>query len=178
MTPTAEFSHIVSVQPWPSEAIAIALTASDAECERLRKRFDLVEIKSLKAVGKIEKDGGDLVLDGELDADVVQTCVATLKPVPSRIKTSFRRRYRRNVDEGAISSREGNEILGDDEEDVDVLEGDHIDVGEVVAEEFYLALDPYPRAKDADFVLAEIQGVMGDDEAKAEQSPFAKLRRH
>ena len=54
--------------------------------------------------------------------------------------------------------------------------GDQLDLGEILAEELSLALDPYPRAPDADQRLAEFSGD-GNDAA----GPFealARLRRH
>lgn len=177
MTPTAEFSHIVTVEPWPLEAITIELVATVEECERLKKRFDLVDCKALKAIGKIEKADHELVFDGTFEADVVQTCVATLKPIASTVKASFERRYRQGGDDMDGRSQ-GDDALDNDEVDVEILREGHIDAGEVVAEEFYLALDPYPRADDADLVMAEVQGVLGRDDDEQPDNPFAKLRRH
>lgn len=178
VTPTTEFSHIVTVEPWPAEAIAVKLAASDMECQRLKLRFDLIALRSLEAFGQIEKVGDALVFSGRLEADVVQACVATLKPVASAVKASFERRFRRGDDDGA-GYGQGETVLDDDDEvDVEVLDQDHIDVGEVIAEEFYMALDAYPRAEDADVVMAEMQGALGQDGSQAQDNPFAKLRRH
>lgn len=177
MTPTTEFSHIVTIEPWPADGIVVDLAATGVECNLLKKRFDLVDLTSLRAFGKIEKAGDEFVLDGVIEADVVQSCVATLKPVASTMKTPFERRYRRSDDIMPATVRHG---AVDDEEalDIDSLTEDHIDVGEVIAEEFYLALDPYPRAGDADLIMAELQGREGPDGEVVSDNPFAKLRRH
>lgn len=177
MTPSTEFSHIVTIEPWPAEGIAIELAASDVECQRLKERFDLVDLTSLRASGRIDKAGDELVFGATLEAEVAQACVVTLKPVPSLVKTSFERRFRRGDDESSIKGR-GEILLEEDEADIEVLEQDQIDVGEVIAEELYLALDPYPRAGDADLVMAEVRETFGQDVDEVPDNPFAQLRRH
>ncbi len=117
-----------------------------------------------RAFGRIETAGDELVFDARLEAEVVQACVATLKPVPAVVKTSFERRFRRG-DEASSTQGRSEIVLEGDDADIDVLETDHIDIGEVIAEEFYLALDPYPRAEDADVVMAEVRGPLGQDDA-------------
>ncbi len=177
MTPTIEFSHIVAIDPWPAAGIAVDLEATVAECRGLKERFDLIDLPSLKASGKIEKDGEGLVFDGTLRADVVQICVVTLKPVPSVVKAFFERRYRQG-DDAASDGGQGEAALDGDDADIDVLDRDFIDIGEVIAEEFCLALDPYPRAQDADVALADVQGTLDQDGSALPDGPFAKLRRH
>jgi uncharacterized metal-binding protein YceD (DUF177 family) len=175
VTPTTEFSHIVTVEPWPEDGLMVDVAATDVECRRLKERFDLVDLRALKASGAIRRAGDELVFKGRLEAEVVQACVATLKPVPAVVNAPFERRFRRH-DKAASTSRRREVDLLDGEADVEILETDHIDVGDVIAEEFYLALDPYPRAGDADLVLAEGEGARRDDDAS--DHPFAKLRRH
>ena len=186
MTPTSELSRIVVIDPWPADGVPVDVVATGAECQRLQERFDLVELKSLKASGKIERAGDGLVFEGALEAEVTQSCVVSLAPVPSIVKTSFQRRFIRRLEGDGQGLQGGlggvapvlDEIsLHGDDADVDILEADHIDVGEVIAEEFYLALDSYPRAKDADVVMAEVQGTLNQDDVSSE-SPFSKLRRH
>ncbi len=177
MTPTSEFSRIVTIEPWPADGIAVDVIATDAECQLLKERFDLVGIKSLKALGKIERAGDGLLFDGTLEAEVTQSCVVSLAPVPSIVKTSFQRRYLQS-EHGTTELDPDDADIDGDEADTDILEGDHIDVGEVIAEEFCLALDSYPRAKDADAVMAEVQDVLNQDDVPLPDSPFAKLRRH
>jgi len=153
VTPAGEFSHKVTVDPWPEDGVIVELTATAAECEALRARFDLVDLPSLSASVGIEKEMMELVLTGTIEAVVAQTCVVTLKP-------------------GKAEGQEEEAI------DIDLLEGDEIDVGEAIAEEFYLALDPYPRSADADQALAEIQAKTGTKPGDRPASPFEKLRQH
>lgn len=178
MTPTGEFSHKVTVNPWPDDAIVVELTATAAEREALRSRFDLVDLPSLSASLGIERKMTDLVVAGTIEAVVAQTCVVTLKPVKSALEVPFERHYRRSETHEKLLAADDAAAAGEEELDVDLLEGDEIDVGEAVAEEFYLALDPYPRSGDADQVLEDIktkEEMALDGDVK---NPFEKLRRH
>lgn len=178
MTPLGEFSHKVTVNPWPEDGIAVELTATPAQRDALKARFDLVELPSLSASAGIEKTVTDLVLAGTIEATVAQACVVTLKPVRSSLQVPFERRYRRQ-DVHAKMIAAGDAAKTDDEAiDIDLLEGNEIDIGEAIAEEFYLALDPYPRSGDADQALEDIRTKTdaGADDEPA--NPFAKLRQH
>ena len=178
MTPTGEFSHKVTVNPWPEDNIMVELTATPAEREALKQRFDLVGLPSLSASVGIEKKMTDLVLAGTIEAVVEQTCVVTLKPVMSSLEVPFERRYRRHETHAKLMSAGGDEMRDEEMIDIDVIEGDDIDVGEAVAEEFYLALDPYPRVPDADQTLKEFGAEAGVGIGDQTDNPFEKLRRH
>lgn len=178
MTPTVEFSHKVTVNPWPEDGIKVELTATAAEREALRSRFGLVDLQSLFASVGIEQGVMELVLAGQIEAVVAQHCVVTLKPVTSRLNVPFERHYRRReVHEKMVTA---GETLASDADDIDIdfLEGDEIDIGEAVAEEFYLALDPYPRGADADQALEAIKASAETEPNTGAGSPFEKLRRH
>jgi len=178
VTPAGEFSHKVTVDPWPEDGVIVELTATAAECEALRARFDLVDLPSLSASVGIEKEMMELVLTGTIEAVVAQTCVVTLKPVTSLLEVPFSRRYCRRDDYEKLTAPGKAEGQEEEAIDIDLLEGDEIDVGEAIAEEFYLALDPYPRSADADQALAEIQAKTGTKPGDRPASPFEKLRQH
>ncbi len=178
MTPAGEFSHKVTVYPWPEDGVVVELTATAAEREALKARFDLADLQSLSASVGIEKKVMELVLAGTIEAVVAQTCVVTLKPVTSSLEVPFERHYRRReVHEKMIAAGEAVSVE-DDDVDVDILEGDEIDLGEAVAEEFYLALDPYPRSADADRTLEEIGAKADIGLVDKPANPFEKLRKH
>ncbi len=178
MTPTVEFSHKVTVNPWPEDGIQVELTATAAERDALRSRFDLIDLQSLNASIGIEQGVMELVLAGRIEAVVEQNCVVTLKPVTSSLDVPFERHYRRReIHEKMVAA--GETLASDaDDIDIDLLEGDEIDIGETVAEELYLALDPYPRGADADQALEAIKASADTEPDSGAKSPFEKLRRH
>ncbi len=177
MTPTVEFSYIVTIEPWPADGIALDLVATEAELRYLASRFDLADVTALKASGRIEQTSDGLVLSGALEADAVQTCVVTLKPVACAVNVTFQRRFRRRDEQGLEGDLDEIQLDGV-EADIDVIESNEINIGEVIAEEFCLALDPYPRADDADRYMSEVQGTLDKEAEQNAENPFAKLRRH
>jgi uncharacterized metal-binding protein YceD (DUF177 family) len=154
LLPTNEFSRSVAIEPLPDGGIAVDVTADAAERRALARRFDLLEVRSLRGHGRLERDDdpAEVVLRGWLEAEVVQECVVSLEPVPARLCQTVERRYRRS---GAPPSEPerfqpaGVIDLDDGEDEVDPLSGPEIDLGESFAEELGLALDPYPRAPGA-----------------------------
>ena len=81
--------------------------------------------------------GGFYRLAADFEADVVQACTITLEPVPSRLAESFTLTYGPAEDEGEI-------VLDGDSETVEPLDDGVIDIGEAVAQQLSLALDPFP----------------------------------
>ena len=95
MTPTNEFSRRLAIDPWPDDPITVDVSADTTERQALADRFDLLAVRSLRGRGRLERGSapGQLVLRGELEADVVQTCVISLEPAPARIRQRIERRY-------------------------------------------------------------------------------------
>lgn len=177
MTPVIEFSHIVSIEPWPDDGIIVDLSANAVELSALKNRLDLVDLHSLSASGRIEKAATAFVLKGTIEAEIVQSCVVTLQPVASTLQTPFERHYRPRAIHEKMAASEPVTVSLDETADIDILDGDAIDVGEAIAEEFFLALDPYPRAAHADRFLADMQGT-ADPATDTTDNPFEKLRQH
>lgn len=135
------------VDPWPSGGIEIAFEASEAECQALAARFDLVALGRLSGRARLERirGGGTIRLTGRLEADVVQSCIVSLEDVPARIAEDFGCRFTRALESDDMSW----------EDDVELLAGAEIDLGEVFAQQLGVALDPYPRAEGAGVLVAE-----------------------
>jgi uncharacterized metal-binding protein YceD (DUF177 family) len=164
---TPEFSRPVPLGELSPQERRYEVEAAEAERAALAKRFGLEAIGRLKAaVGlRSETAGRRVRLKAHFEAEVVQSCVVTLEPVPARLEGDFEVLYDRAVEPP------GREVVIDSG-DVDVvpLEGDTIDIGEAVAEELSLSLDPYPRASGAEIEGAEPAGDAG-------HRPFEMLAR-
>jgi uncharacterized metal-binding protein YceD (DUF177 family) len=104
--------------------------------------------------------------EAELTADIVQSCVVTLEPVPSHLalrvgRTLHLTRLPQGIsaaDEQSPASDEGREEIQDS----------HYDLAGPLLEEFLLAIEPYPRCP----------GVVFEPPADAArpESPFAVLK--
>lgn len=174
---TNEFSRPVVIEPWPDGGIVADLTAEAAERRALARRFDLLDLGLLRAGGRLERTmEHEIRFSGWFEAEVVQTCVLSLEPVPATLRERFERRYRRVTESTARVARL-ERIAPDDEDEAEIVTGATIDLGEAVAEELALALDPYPRAPDAERLIARELGFEVESEVAQPVDPrFAVLQ--
>ncbi len=136
---TPEFSRRVRL---PAETKRVTLTATPAECAALAGRFAILGIAALKAeLILVPETGGAVRARGSIAARVTQACVVTLEPVEQDVAAPL----------DLVILPEGTLPSDDDPDSPDEIEsaGGFVDLGEAVAEQLALALDPYPRAPDA-----------------------------
>jgi uncharacterized metal-binding protein YceD (DUF177 family) len=160
MTAASEFSRPVEISRLPESATEMTIAATPAECAALAQRFSLLALNRLEAALRLEWVAGRLLrLEATLSAEVVQECVVTLEPVRSRVEDGFVLLYG--------SAAEASELmLRADEPVIEPIVDGRIDLGEAVAQQLSLAIDPFPRASGAAAPSAS-------DEAMA--SPLAAL---
>jgi uncharacterized metal-binding protein YceD (DUF177 family) len=151
-----EFSRPVAVTHLTGP-VERRIVADEAERAALARRFSLVALESLEAEVRLVPLALGVRLEADFSAAVVQECVLTLEPVHNHIQERFSLLYGEAAD--------GSE-LDPEAELVEPLQGEEIDIGEAVAQQLSLALDPYPRAPGA--VLPEHPEPLRD-------SPFAGL---
>ena len=164
-----EFSRVVDVGALGETELVREIAAGIEERVALAKRFGLVSIGCLSAAYRLKRVGdGTFSLTCRLRADVVQECVVSLAPVEARIEESFAATYLR----APVSAGERVVSLSIESDDPpEAITSDEIDVGEAVAQQLGVLLDPYPRAPGASIdYLAPSQ----PDSARAE-GPFAAL---
>lgn len=153
-----EWSFGIETADIGPEPRAVAIEAGPAEREALARRFGLLEIFSLRAEMTLCREGRAIHVTGQVEADVVQPCIATLEPVPGHVAETFEAWYA-DADETLSFARARQErerrtgqadtpVL-DEREDPEPLIGGVIDLGELAAQYLSLGLDPYPRAADA-----------------------------
>lgn len=164
-----------------NEPKTLELVATPAECAALARRFAIPGIGSFKAALTLTvENGGTVRARGRIRAAVTQECIVTLDPVDQRV-------------DAAVDLRilpDGVPPTDDDPDSPDEIEsaGGFIDLGEAMAEQLALALDPYPRHPEAT-LPAELAASGLDAEAPAAQraaeplpgdsrpNPFAALAR-
>lgn len=145
-----EFSRLMHVNDIPEEGITLTVEATAAEREALACRFDTVAIESLTGEIALYPEQGRTCwqVEGRIRGQVVQRCVVTLNPVRAESDFTFERRYVTRTSGGTRKDirHQGEVVLTLDQDDApELLTGGVIDVGEIVAEEFGLALNPFPR---------------------------------
>ena len=175
MMVTPELSRPMTVETLRRTAPGLAITATPAECAALARRFGLIAIDRLTARIDLSAADDGLRVRGTLDAAVTQRCIATDAPVAATIATPIDIRCV-PIARLEVSEAEAEVELSDVDLDVVGYDGRSIDLGELVADSLALALDPWPRAKDADRVL-RAHGVLSEDEVHgAAFSGLAALR--
>jgi uncharacterized metal-binding protein YceD (DUF177 family) len=165
--PAAEFSRPIDVAGLGDRAQSHAIAANPAERAALVRRFGLHALSRLEAQLSLRRRGErNVELSGDFAAELEQVCVVSLEPVPAEIRRSFRQIYSADLPAESLG-----EVVVDADEEEDAPEplGSTIDLGEAVAQQLAVALDPYPRRPDAQ--LPEI----GAPAAAAEDGAFAAL---
>ena len=154
-----------------------SMAATAEERQGLAERFGLLSLNGLEADLEIVSAGtsGRFLLKGNLRAEVTQQCVVTLEPVDASIEEPFEIILGWSPVRGEGDGIDSGEF-DPDEDFVEIGAGDGLDLGEMVAQQLSLALDPYPRKPDAHL---EKGWRIGPDEAESEDrvSPFSVLRK-
>jgi uncharacterized metal-binding protein YceD (DUF177 family) len=157
----SELHRPIAVDRIGAAEFDVFVEATPAECAALAIRMKLPEIAALRCQFRLERDSADsLLAHGHLVAHVVQTCVVSLEDFAGIVEDRFTVRF----------VEAGQETVDNDPESLDEIAfvDGILDLGEVAAEQLALALDPYPRAPDAE---------MPDISDEQVAHPFAALER-
>jgi uncharacterized protein len=133
--------------------------------------------KPLRVKIRIEKAGDKYVFDGELEGNILTSCDRCLEPYSHDIKTSFHLFL-------AIQNPETGEAeieLLEDEMEVDFVEGEEIDLKNIVREQIYLSLPIKSICADSCLGLCPTCGInlnMGNCQCRSEKGHpgFLKLK--
>ena len=151
-----EFSRPVDLARLGGGAMRFDIAADANERADLARRFGLVSLDRLEARVELSREAGATIrFRATLSADLVQSCVVTLDPVANRVDDEFSL---------LLGDPDDPAALDPDAELIEPLEDGRVDLGEVVAQQLSLAMDPYPRAP----------GVAPAD-GEGRPSPFAAL---
>ena len=173
----SEIERLVDLERMGPNGTAIEIVASDSERAALAKRFGFLGLPAFSARVTVDHTmGGQVVVEGRLRGRLVQACVLTLEPVPQDLDEAFRIVFRQDLaDEHDPES--GEAVLNSQADAPEPLEGNVLDVGEIVAEQLSLAADPYPRRPGVKLEDVLPKGKSGGRPEKPEprRNPFAKL---
>ncbi|PCJ71462.1 MAG: hypothetical protein COA62_02380 [Rhodobiaceae bacterium] len=174
------FSRVVLRDDVPAAGLRLKLDADSAACAVVAERLGLLSIDSLSTQVEVfpwRKMG--LTVEGTFSADVTQACVVSLEPVQASLSQTFVLRYRPLVLEGEGNREVAVNPLEDEPEN---LPEAGIDLGEIVAEQLVLALDPYPkapehvRAKAAHKPMVGAEDVGSSETLGKKDNPFDVLK--
>lgn len=141
--PPPEFSRPIDIKRLPALGAHEKLKATAAECEGLARRMNIPAIHALAAdLHARPWRGGGVKVKGTLNTEIEQVSVISLELFRQRLSVPVERYYLPKAPEA------------EDDDSIDVISGDYIDLGELVAETLALELDPYPRKPGESFVSA------------------------
>ena len=129
----------------PRAALRFELVPDAPTRHEVAAALGLEKLRKLRFAGELRPLGRrDWELVATLGATVVQPCVVSLQPVPTRIDERVERRFLADFVEP-----EGDDIETPEDVNAEAL-GSVIDVGAVAIEALTLALPPFPRAESAE----------------------------
>ena len=179
-----EFTRSVGVAGL-GQGKTLTLTATETERVGLMNRFDLESLSLFEAAITVRPVLGDarradwVQATGKLRAEYAQRCVVTLQPVPQRLDLDLNLTF---APMAALADDQiGSEIVIDpyQTDDPDPIENGKIDLGEAIAQQFAIALDPYPKAPGAEisqqYQVDRDEKVDDFRENQEKFSPFANL---
>ncbi|MBT4464110.1 MAG: DUF177 domain-containing protein [Rhodospirillaceae bacterium] len=173
MSETREFSRLFDCERLGTVDFTMQTEANMDERAALAKRFDLLDLSELTVDAVISPSKkGQIRLSGSFKAQLTQACVVTLKPVESQIEATFERIFSEKTEAWYGSESEPDEDgAGMQKEPPEPLIEGCLDVGEVVAEQLSLEMNPFPRVAGAEFEGSKND----DDDDDGPESPFAVL---
>lgn len=153
-------------------------TLGDGDCRVLAERFELLDVTSASYNFSVlrKKNPQGYHLTGKVSGNVVQACARTSEPIQTAVSEQF------DVfccTATQLSEQDSlDELVDWDEKDVESIDGDFIQIGEIVAQYFGLAINPYLTGTDSESDVRHSSGieVLTEDEAKRRASPFSVLK--
>lgn len=160
----SEFTRMIDLRGIGSEPLR--LEASAEERAALAGRFALVAVKSFSAEVTLVPNGTKVTADGRIKAEIVQSCAVSGEDLAASIDEPVHLHF-----VPAIRASRPEEIELEAEE-LDEIEytGTAFDLGEALAQELALAIDPFATGPAADRARQEA-GLAGE----AASGPFAAL---
>ncbi len=135
----------IEIDQLTSEPLHVSLIASDDDKPALAQRFDVPRVDRLRGDLEVIKSGDVIRVTGRIAAGLGRTCVVSLEPMDETIDEEFE----------VLFTVERPQEAGGDEVAMDLdapepIDGDRLDLGEVVLEQLVLAMSPHPRREGAE----------------------------
>lgn len=166
--PPPEFSRPFALARLSGAERVIRISASPEECAALARRFDLPEIAELRGEFRLTRRGRvRVVAEGRITARFTRICVVTLDPFEASLDQDFLLHFVPEGEDNPDPDPERPEEMG--------YAGDVIDLGEALAQELALSLDPLPRHPRLGPRGSEDIHIGGTEEAENARRPFAGL---
>ncbi|WP_425065746.1 YceD family protein [Reyranella sp.] len=168
---------MVDLEKLGNSGAALDISTSESERAALAKRFGFLDLPAFSARVSVDrKPGGQIIVEGRLKGRIVQACILSLDPVTQELDDAFRLVFAENLTEDR-DPESGEALLNAQGDAPEPLEGNMLDVGEIVAEQLSLTADPYPRRPGIKLedVLPKPKGGARRSAPEQRRHPFAGL---
>lgn len=169
------FSRPLRVDAIPGSGVEQTIEAGAEERAALAKFIGLPAIARLVARFALRPLGRGVVrVQGEVHAEVTQTCVVTLEPFDATLDELVDVRFADSPRELPERRAAGAESATEEESPDPIIDG-KIDLGALAAEFLVLGLDPWPRKPGTEF--ARPQNAAPQDAPQQDAPPQAGRRK-
>ena len=173
-----KLDYPISISKLPSASDTIILKTDETTNDLLAQACAVDLINNLEAKFRFKrwrKHG--VSVSCSFHAEIQQQCIATLVPVDSHLSESFERQFlpERSSDYKMPEIIDGEMVLDPEADLPDIIEGDTINLWDVLIEEMILVIDPFPRAEDAP-AQAEITVEVDQQPDEPTHKPFSDLK--
>lgn len=162
--PETVFSLPVSLSALPAAGRTFDLVPDPATRAAIAARLGVPAVERLSGRILLAPEPGGYRLAGRVEAALSRVCVVTLEPLSETVDERFTLRF---ASGGGAVAEDADPTL--DEDAPEPLDGDSLDIAEMLVQQLALAMTPYPRRPDASFASAEFGESL-------EKSPFAVLK--
>lgn len=167
-SPPHGFRRTVSVGKIGDAGLVQTVEVAKPDREKIAQYLELVSIESLVAEVTLARwRGKGVKVTGTFKADVTQSCVVTLDPLPVHVEGAFERRFA-PLDNPSTEETPQEIFVDPEGEDPPEPLTREIDLGEILVEELSLNLDPYPRKPGVELQSTDVA-------TPARPNPFAVL---
>ncbi len=166
----------VGARDIPAEGLEREYKADRAECAALSQVIDLGAISEFQAAYAITPDSKNRFrIKAHLRARISQNCVVTLAPLENAIEEDFTALF---VSEDILEKILGDEDFdAEGDENPEPIVNGRLEVGRIIYEHLAGAINPYPRAKDAEISQENGMEGTGGTDADGPFSVLAELRK-
>jgi uncharacterized metal-binding protein YceD (DUF177 family) len=153
----SEFPRPYALNALRERTVRVTVTATPSECAALAQRLGVLAIDRLEAKLALQRvrAGRAVRVEGRIAASLQQACVVSLQPVAQKVADKFSVLFVPPEDLAPIPVDAEGDIdvaaIAAEDELEEALPDGPLDLGELVAQEFAVLIDPYPRAQGAQF---------------------------
>ncbi|MXV35457.1 MULTISPECIES: DUF177 domain-containing protein [unclassified Saccharibacter] len=175
-----EFSHRIPLGKIGHD-LRVNISAPSQAREKLCHRFGLLGLEQLDGQFSLSRgEGKHIRAEGEIRAKATQACVITGEPVDEEVQERFSLRFLPQEEMPSDEDIDIEALLAEEADDVP-YDGRAVDLGEALAEQLALCLDPYPRREGSGLEsFVEVTPEEGEEEVIAKEekpNPFSVLEK-